>query len=222
MVRSYGHISVIAQLKWVWSKVEEVPRWKCFESWLLISCIFVKLFVKFFVPHDRWETNLHFFSTFWIVIPSNSKFNFLSLRVILDKIKEWFINTLIERVIFWSKINSVISILLFFLHFSNSFAISFFIFTMITFYNGIINSFWILHTTVRFKIISIFENNEGWERLNTILVFKHFIFICVNFSNMQHWRVHLEHFCGLGVNWLHFLTVLTPWCIEFNKEPRSV
>jgi len=151
--------------------VEEVPSLKCLKSWCLISSIFVKLFVKFFIPHDRWESNLHFYSTFWIVIPSNSKFNFMSLRVILDIIKEWFINTLIERVIFWSKINSMIIFLLFFLHFSNSFAISFLILSMITFYNGIINSFRVLWTTVLFKIISISENNEGWERLNTILFF---------------------------------------------------
>lgn len=151
--------------------MEEVPSLKCLKSWCLISSIFVKLFIKFFIPHDRWEANLHFYSTFWIVIPSNSKFNFMSLRVILDIIKEWFINTLVERVIFWSKINSMIIFLLFFLHFSNSFAISFLILSMITFYNGIINSFRVLWTTVLFKIISISENNEGWERLNTILFF---------------------------------------------------
>jgi hypothetical protein len=132
----------------------ERPFMECFKCWFLITSIYVQLFFKVFIPHDRWVFNLHFNGTFWIVVVSYMISSFLISFIILDEFKEWFINSFVERMIFWSKINNG-ELSCFLLHFSDSFAISFLIFTVVSFNNVIVESFGGHKSVVWFKIISI-------------------------------------------------------------------
>jgi len=141
-----------------------------------------------FVPHDWWETNHIFFCTSRVIVPSHIHSYFLcSLSSVIFKfLVEWKINTLVEWMIFWSKIDSCKRVF-FFLHFCDYFTISFCFFKMVTFNNSVVNTFCCLRTFIFFKVISIFENNKCWKALNLILISQLFVFISINFSNVEHW-----------------------------------
>lgn len=140
----------------------ESPLLKRYISRFLITFELLKFLIKVFVPHDWWETNHIFFCTRRVIVPSHihSCFLWLLFSVLLKFIVDWKINTLVEWMVFWSKIDNCIRFILF-LHFCDYFTISFLLFSMVSCNNSMIKPFCSLRTFVMFKEISISKIING-------------------------------------------------------------
>ena len=148
------------------ANVECCKIFKC--SWL-IWCIFLKFIIEVSVEHDSWVSfKSHFNCTLFVTAISNVHSRFLLSWIVRHKIfEQWKINSFVEWMVFWSKINnSKLPSLL--LHFCDNCAGSFGCFSMVMFYYLIINTFSSSTSFIDFEEISISKNTKMIEQTSTL------------------------------------------------------